>query len=72
VLLDAFARGGSRDLEELEQLQAHFLTCSYCGELLRTAEDLRARNNRKDQPQPRCDLSAPMDDGSANSTSEMW
>jgi hypothetical protein len=47
ALLDAFARGGSTDLEELEQFQAHFLTCWYCGELMRTAEDLRLATTGK-------------------------
>jgi hypothetical protein len=37
--------------EGLERFEAYFLTCWYCGELLHTAEELRARDDPKDQPQ---------------------
>jgi hypothetical protein len=43
VLLDEFARGVGIPPRELEGLQAHFLTCWYCGSLMTVAENLRVQ-----------------------------
>ncbi|HET8547859.1 MAG TPA: hypothetical protein VFL57_07645 [Bryobacteraceae bacterium] len=41
-VLDAYALGEMPDAIKQPHLQAHFLTCEYCGRLLRVAEDIRA------------------------------